>query len=200
MAALPVIADVCRVVITGTTPSGTLWANIIHFRNDTGGSMAAAITTFDADLQDFLDKSAYGGGFGIGHWTHTGWLSALARYTPLDGMTAATTKTAVHDGAGTGDALPPDVAVVLSWQTALRGPRYRGRTYIAGFGEGTCTASGRVDAAAVAGLAASGGKFITDLAVQNTPLVVASYKFATAEDIVGCSVNDTFDRQERRRH
>ena len=54
-------------------------------------------------------------------------------------------------GTATGQPLPPQVAALLSWQTALRGRSYRGRTYLVGFAENF--SDGRsVDSAIVASM------------------------------------------------
>lgn len=45
-------------------------------------------------------------------------------------------------GVGTGDAAPPQTALVVTLRTAGAGARYRGRVYLCGFTEGVNTATG----------------------------------------------------------
>lgn len=45
-------------------------------------------------------------------------------------------------GTGTGDLLPPQVAIVVTLRTALAGQSYRGRVYLPGFAEGTNSSTG----------------------------------------------------------
>lgn len=55
-------------------------------------------------------------------------------------------------GTSPGDALPRNVAAVVTLRTALSGKRYRGRSYIGGFTENENTASGQISAALQASL------------------------------------------------
>lgn len=61
--------------------------------------------------------------------------------TSESGPTAVLTPTTGNVGTATGDALPFNVALLLSVHTAKRGKSYRGRLYIPGMCEPRCVAS-----------------------------------------------------------
>ncbi len=62
-------------------------------------------------------------------------------------------------GTGTGNALPEEVALVVSLRTALAGRAHRGRTYLTGFDDTALDANGH----AVAGLTAAAADWMTAL-------------------------------------
>lgn len=56
-------------------------------------------------------------------------------YTTYNGASFEFTPGVAIVGTGSGDTLPPQVALVVSWRTANRGRSFRGRTYLCGFTE-----------------------------------------------------------------
>lgn len=107
-------------------------------------------------------------------------------------------------GQEVGGAVSNNVAIVASLATAKTGRSFRGRSYQAGLPETYVTANNMTTSAAalIVGYYAN---LVTDLAVENTTLVVASFQalgvpretgLATPVDSV--SVNTRIDTQRRR--
>lgn len=105
-------------------------------------------------------------------------------------------------GAASEQIMPPQSSIVASHKTGRRGPAYRGRTYLAGFTEATNTGDGKVAAvtsnqiltgfinATTALAAVTGGPF---------ELAVISRKNLEANPIVSTTVDEEWDRQNRRK-
>lgn len=102
------------------------------------------------------------------------------------------------NGTGSAQPLPPDLAIVTSWRTVKRGPRYRGRTYHCGYTEDQMT-DGKLTAAAQDNDEAAATALLAALDAESSALVVASRKFLTSEPVTSFVVNEVFDRQLRRR-
>lgn len=200
MAPLPIITNICRVAVLGTTPSGTPWAHVFHFKNDTGGSMDSAIIAARTSIEQWYDKGVMTAG---GH----GWMNLVDsdcktehyRYTPLDGTTASTVVDRTTTGATSDQALAPDLAAIVSWHTAIRGPRGRGRQYLPGFGEGSNDTNGRFDSTNAATLATDANHFKDSMSLSSTPLVVASYLHNDYHQVLSASVPRVWAGQRRRR-
>lgn len=196
---LPIITDVCRVAVRGVAPSGQPMVNVLHFRNNTGSTMAAAQTAFHALLTTLYAAPA--GAFGGNGWANNAHTSARivdALYTPLDGTSASVVKTLTMVGTSAADAMPSDSAIVFTHRTALRGRAHRGRTYWGGFTETLNTSSGRVDTTPLAAFVTHWNGFLTALVAPLIPLQVASYVNATTESVLTVDANDKWDRQKRR--
>lgn len=199
MAALPTIPDVLRCSVVGHTAIGTRWANVLHVKKDAGMTTSAAIALVHTQI-GLLYQSA---GFGAGKlgWATMGHPLAgveAVRYTPLYNNLATTINSLVIAGAGTGDALPSDTCLVISWRSDSRGPRYRGRSYWPSPSELTNGADGRCLPASAATFAAASLQFVANLATALVPLQVASYKYATSAPVTATSVDTRWDRQRRR--
>lgn len=110
----------------------------------------------------------------------------------------------ISPGTRVGEALPSNVALVASFATAKTGRSFRGRSYLAGLSENDVSGVG-VDTVFAAGIVTAFLAMITDLAVIDCELVVASYQslgvpraegIATPVDSVSC--NQRVDTQRRR--
>ena len=107
-------------------------------------------------------------------------------------------------GTRVGEALPNNVALVASFATAKTGRSFRGRSYLAGLSEADVAGVG-VDTVFAAGIVTAFLALITDMAVANEELVVASFQslgvpriegVATPVDSVSCNLR--VDTQRRR--
>lgn len=110
-----------------------------------------------------------------------------------------------HAGLVTADVLPLSTSLCITLRTALAGRRYRGRTYLTGFAEGSNSATGTC----VAGSAENARSFIEDIhgdialgAASLSPgdgLVVASFTGGFATPVTSIVVRDlVWDTQRRR--
>lgn len=205
---LPVITNVVRTAVSGLGPNGQQWANILHFRRTSGVLDVASLPS----LRDHI-VSLYNVSYGAGQWqllfgSPISVTLGQISFTPLDGTSASTVYTVSGAGTQTGDALPAEVAIVLSLRTALRGRRNRGRLYIPCLAEAVCDAVGQPTTNAVSGYAAQANTFRTTITPSGWEWVVASYggpqpngtrrwtPYATAISTVTC--DRYFDSQRRR--
>lgn len=109
-----------------------------------------------------------------------------------------------NPGTRAGAAMPNNVALVASFATAKTGRSFRGRSYIAGLSEDDVGGVG-VDTVFAAGIVTAFLALITDMAVDDEQLVVASFQsggvprevgVATPVDSVSCNLR--VDTQRRR--
>jgi len=106
----------------------------------------------------------------------------------------------VVTGSGGSAATPAEVAMVVSWSTALGGPRYRGRTYLGPLASVAIASTGLLNATLTATVASAAAALRANLAANSLPatLVVYSRKFGTTQAITGSVVNTEPDTQRRR--
>jgi hypothetical protein len=195
MPPLPTIANVfrCRWIFTRTTTATPLPTNVFHVlaasgasESDVAGSLNAAwaVPTLGhmiGPLPTTLSPTAVG-------------------ITALDGTSAEQIEavTVVASGSGTGNIIPNQAAVV-SFHTAQRGARGRGRIYLGPTTEDQVN-DGVFDAAGAAQLLDGWGDFIAALPGQ-TPsleLVIASYVHADAHVVTSLRVDSIVGTQRRR--
>ena len=100
-------------------------------------------------------------------------------------------------------SLPLEVAMCVSLGTGVRGPRYRGRSYLGPLGTDTVTGGdGLFSLVAAQGVATTWkAKMLTAMAAEPVPLqlVVASTRYATAQPVTDVRVGLVPDSQRRRR-
>lgn len=195
--ALPVIADVIRAVPNGLLQNGRQWAYVLHYRKTGAITYAAAIALLDPLLYGVFN-AAIGAGFPLKNTMVLASSLQSIKYTPLDGSTATTVTPHVLAGVQAGDALPANVSLVVTHRTALRGRSYRGRTYLAAFGEGVNDATGVPSAATATGINVQFTGHLAALVGTGLTMVVASYLHSTAENVIACTVNSVWDTQRRR--
>lgn len=97
-----------------------------------------------------------------------------------------------------GDQSPPDVALVITWRTALRGQSYRGRTYLGPFNLSVMAANGGPRAADVDAIAAAAPKLIGAAATRDWQICVLSRLLGVATPVTSADVDLEFDTQRRR--
>lgn len=195
MAPLPIITNVIRCAVEGHLSNGKNWANVMHFRKATATSFVAAITTLDPLVVALYD-STFTGGFNLkGTWRTSQGIDQIV-YTPLDGTSASTIIAHSIAGLETNDALPQQTSQVVTWYTALRGRRHRGRTFLPPECEGDNGANGTPGSPA--GLQTQYNQWLASFGATGLNPVVASYKFASAEDVTRFLVRGIWATQRRR--
>lgn len=188
MGALPVIADVIRTTIHREDGQGRSANNVLHFES-TGYDVAALNTNLQASVTRTLWDPIW-----------AGYGAITLNYLPLDGTSATTTiiPTTMLDftGEGTGELIPAEAALI-KLRTGQRGRSHRGRIYLGGIGEDR-NVNGAITTATVTELQSDWTDFVDDMATAGTPLVVASYKLATAHTVTSI-VAETIAGTQRRR-
>lgn len=113
---------------------------------------------------------------------------------------------------GDTDALPPDVASVVSFYSATRGVKGRGRVYFGGLGQLTMANTGRIQPTTRDGLGNSFAQAFADIrtagstpGLQYTPIIwhrpgdLAGLEDGTRASVIQrVEINDVFDTQRRR--
>lgn len=177
MAPLPVILNTYRVALGWVnSDTGLTATNVMHFRK-AASNPAALFTSFDSHVTQAM-------------WDHTNTHSQITTIdiTPLDGTSVTLpeviTPAAKYGGGFAGTAIIPQCAAIVKLVTGKRGRSYRGRLFLpwvdeAAFDEGMIVGANNTaqQAAWVAFIAAMTG--------DGWAQVVASYKLATAENVVG---------------
>lgn len=165
--ALPVIAHVRRVAINWLPQNGVTPRNVFHVRSDIEDEAAIA---------GFLDD-AFQAGTGSDHMFHAMFGAYVARsitVTPLNGTSPGTDYSVADINAdGSGDQAPA-LAAVVSFKTAQKGPRGRGRMFVGPIGEGA-QGGGGLETAEITTMLAGWQDFIDSLTGNSIDFGVASY-------------------------
>ena len=187
MTPLPVIADIARVELHWSNGAGTTSENVFHVEAPglTEAQISATLDSeWDDSMQTFISSA----------------MSFKEHYiTLLDGTSPqqvinCSTRTGGDGGDGVLEA-----AQVISFRTATRGPRGRGRLYLGPVSEAHMN-SGHFSSAPIAGCLAAWIAFANaiEVATDSCRLVVASYTHATAAPVTNIIASDEVALQRRR--
>lgn len=191
-----VIEDTLLVACSGTVV-GQPWTNV--WGVNTGGptfmDQAAADLVADC-FEDFYDA--------IKASLSDNWDLAEIVVYDLQSGTAPSYLAGITPFAGTnnGANLPPNMAVVVSHHTGLRGRRYNGRTYLAGWTVNDVTTTGAFNsttAATIVTQVAALNTALQAIAATDYTLAVVSRVGGFSTPITSSSVNTAFDHQDRRK-
>lgn len=192
MPPLPVIADVYRVTLAWNTNHGVSPRNVIHVRSASSDVLEIGANIIEAwTVPDPLP---------LFKCVDSGLSVATLEILPLDGVTASVTigATGQGGGGGVGETIPNGAGVV-SFHTAQRGARGRGRLYAGPITEAS-QANGIIDGSILELMVEGWGTFITALPTQSASpeLVIASYVHADAHPVTSLRVDNLMGTQRRR--
>lgn len=143
---LPVLPGVIRVAVTGQIAGGGSWANVWHIRNISLADWdTASINTLDAIFWQFYVGAPVSGGVAVGTFCPPATTFDQAAYTPLDGSSGAVVATHNDLGSEAANAMPAEVAEVITLRTALRGRQNRGRIFLPALTKPQFLADGHID-------------------------------------------------------
>jgi hypothetical protein len=191
---LPVITNVYRCGLhwrSTSTPQSA--ANVIHVR-DEGGTRTTTevgnlvISTIAGRLTNSLLT------------VPVSWVVDLVRVTPLDGVgSSVEIPTDDITGAGPGTDWVPAASTVVSLYTGLRGRSGRGRIYLPACTETSIT-DGLLAVGTTDSIRTGWESIMTDFNNYDPslPLVVASYRHATAEPVTSIRVRSGVGTQRNR--
>lgn len=190
MAPLPVIADVYRCALEWTDSDTSQTAtNVMHF-HQAGTNPAALAAILDAHVT----ASMWGVQPQHAHIFQV-------NITPLDGGSItfpfATGSVAKWSGNDASTDYTPQVSNIIKLLTSKRGRSYRGRLFLPFVVEATNT-QGQLSGAAVTALQAAWVAFLAAMTAAGPNLVVASYKLATADNVVAVLAEKWTATQRRR--
>jgi hypothetical protein len=187
-----VIANTFRVALDWADPSGQSAVNVMHISAPGGATVAQVAAGMDAAASGNMWASVI----------NTAKVSQFA-ITPLDGTTATSFITPATVGRWTGSSASveflPAVAPVVKLTTAVRGRSNRGRQFLPFTGESNVV-NGKVRSVDVAVIQPAWTAFLAGLTAftPSLHLVVASYKLATAVNVLTVHVEDVLGTQRRR--
>lgn len=186
--ALPVITDTYRVFFKWShAASGQSAGNVMHFRK-TASNAGAVGALIDGNVTANMWNP-----------TSSGASVTELHITPLDGSTATFIQTASGakwTGGTTGDFIP-GAAALVSLRTVRRGRSYRGRVYLPFVGESNQT-NGALIAGSVTAVSTAWATFLNAMIAATCPLVVASYRLASATDVASTVAETLLGTQRRR--
>lgn len=187
---LPVIATVTRAAVTLRHPAMLdPIVNVLHFEDAPRADVDSLDNSFQVNWRAFLDTflpSTYS------------WIDV--NYTPLDGGPSINKPWVESQPSAANTGLTPNAAVVCSWRTALAGRSHRGRNYISppSFAFFNTASPDLVDPTSKADLLAAATSFISAMTSDTFPLVVASYKLASATAVLSAVINNKICTQRKR--
>lgn len=174
--ALPVIAGALRISIGGVVAGGGRWSNTWHALISTAGSWdLATITGFHDIFKQFYVGPNLAAGASISTLVVPATTFQDVNYTPLDGSSGAYTFPLTVAGSAVGQAMPAEVAEVVTLRTALRGRQNRGRVYLPAFEQGFFDNAGHLDVGLPAVVTAQLEAVMSALSTNGADLAVGSY-------------------------
>jgi len=189
---LPTIADVYRVAFVWTPVNGISPANIVHMRKASSSESDIASVTNDAMLLGVGSGNMFG-------CVHSAWAVESLVVTKLDGSSPGFDEP-LPDGpfSGThgGDSLPSTCGVI-SFKTAQKGPRGRGRIYLGPSSE-IVVGGGSLEAGVQTELLDGWTAFLNHLSVGDVEFGVASYVHRDFHPLTSFRVDTLVGTQRRR--
>lgn len=187
---LPVIPNVSRVAFKWhNSDSKTDAVNVMHFHTGSHSS---------ADFATLLDSSLT-----ANMWAYQNTDSVITEIdiTPLDGMSITfpfvPTPGVKYHGTQTNEDMSPQVAAIIKLATAERGRSFRGRVYLPWVID-NAQVNGILDATINASVATAWLAFKNAMETGGMQMVVASYKLASAADVIAV-VAEKYTATQRRR-
>lgn len=195
MPALVIPNNMAIVTCTGSGGSGDRWANVFALDASAGSTPAADLAliapSFVAFYEDLIAASVFPSGWSLEN--------VNIKENVFGGIGSADqTETTVAGGDAGHQA--PQVAVVVSWKTALSGKSFRGRTYLGPLDREIIDEStAKIKGTAVSAIDTAAGDLRTALVVSGFTLVVWSRKLNSFQAVTLQSVGSTFDTMRSRR-
>ncbi len=199
---LPVIADVCRVTLSGIVEGGVGWSNTLHIARTGTTSWSTLIPLIDAEISKLYAQVGYGAGkYGWAQYCTDGTTFKQATYTPLDGASASTTLNHSQTGVSTQSAPPAQNAMSITLKSGLRGRSYRGRVFWVCNSREVMSPDGTIAQADLDGTVLAFQAFNAALGGLVGPcgLVVASYLHGTSTAATGFQPRAVMAHQSHRR-
>lgn len=173
MAHLPIITDVYRAAIEHSTNAGETSTNVIHI---------LATSTTPSGVAIGLDAHMTAACWGE---LHADYVNTQLRITKLDGTSPTQVFPVANPSRWVGGASGqkvPEAAWGLTLYSSTRGRSARGRLFIGPVSESQID-DGRFTSTGVTDATAAWGTYLNDLVSASSPLMIASYKLATAYQI-----------------
>jgi hypothetical protein len=190
-----------KIAYTGNMPGGDVFMHGIHLATDDGVVISDVRTRAAAAHTALLTTAS--GMQGI-FTTTTQWAGIVVeKINVADGSVIETdVSTVARTGTDVNNALPGEVAICVTFRTALITRSGRGRWYLPCPATDQLTSQGRLLATAQTKIITSMNAFFTALqsTLAGADAVVYSQKLASVASIISYDVGDVLDAQRRRRN
>lgn len=191
---MTVIDNTAQVAVQGTT-EGRQWVNVFHVEKPNTTPLTESEANNIADVFE-------------GRWNvtlrsnlHNTWFMQTIRVTDLDTANGPSFIFSTSlQGGNAGESLSPDTSGIITWRTALRGQRYRGRTYLSGMTEGLNDSTGRPTSGWQGIMQTFADNLLADLVLNGTILRIGHKDLGTATDVTGGDARPVWRRQRRRNY
>lgn len=188
----PYLPNLVEVTAVGEMPNGDDYANVFYVLDtDPGAWGSARAAAIAAPFEEFFSE--------VDAYLASGW--SLSFFSLRDRSQAGGAVYEVPSaaaGAASGDPLPGQIALAVTWRTAQAGRRYRGRTYLGGFSEANSAAGGFPSSTMVTAIETSATDLIADLAGISADLQVLSRVGEFSTEVTSAQVDSYFDTIRRR--
>jgi hypothetical protein len=182
---LPIITSTYRLAAHWIHPAAGYAVNVFHFRSTGGGDELDLGAAFNSNVASGqLDSVAEDAAVD------------LLEITKLDGFSATVEVSGTWTGGAAGDSPIPNAPALVKHVTGLRGPSFRGRTYLP-FTSEEASEDGllTVDTSA---MSSAWNTFRTNMAADDWEFVIASYAIPVATPVTASLVEVPLATQKRR--
>ena len=163
------VPSVVEVRMTGSLPNGKPWVNTLH------GFYSVVPPNIQSLASALFSSLSAAWGTRIGTYLHPSTTFSAVYVRDMQNFAFPVyigTGTAVA-GSGTGNAMPPQNAIVLTENINARGRGLKGRLYIGGWHDGDGTSVGGISGAVQSALNSLGADWISALSAQSLTACVA---------------------------
>ncbi|HKZ21563.1 MAG TPA: hypothetical protein VJQ57_15840 [Acidimicrobiia bacterium] len=189
-----VIPDHARVTVEGTL-LGRPWANVFYVDKNSSALLTQAEGSDIADIFELAWSTHLDGVFS------NDWAMQTIRVADVQTSTSPSYQYSKSlAGALTNETLSPDTCGIVSWATNLRGPRYRGRTYLAGWTEASNEDTGRPSSGAQGAMQSWADYLLAELLLNGTPLAIGHPDINSATNVFSGDAKPAWRRQKRRNY
>jgi len=193
----PIVIPEAGLAVASGTVYGQPWVNVIGLRIDAGFALDQNIAdSLGVDVRNLYNANV---GLQVNDWQ----LDAVV-IQDLRSGTAPAWDANITPVIGTNisDGMPPQVAMVVTHRTGLRGRSFRGRTYHAGLGEDSSTTSGQILTLTRTNFANAWTAFRTELATDFSGFIqhaVVSRALSETTLVTSSVADAEWDHQNRRK-
>lgn len=193
----PVVIPNAMLAVASGTVYGQPWVNVIGLHNEIGTTLTQAIADqLGADVRGIYSE--------LQPLLVNDWQLNEIVIQDLRTATAPSFEASITALVGTNisDGMPPHIAACATHRTEFRGRSFRGRTYLAGFGEDSSTTNGQILTLTRTEIADAFDLFRTNLQQGSTIGIfhaVVSRTLETTTEVIETTCDAEWDRQTRRK-
>lgn len=193
-----IVANTYQLTLNGSNGANVRFANVFHFEKlglDPPTILEATQVFYDAYADAFAS-------YIMDEYTFDS--VSYVDLSSSTGDSGTTTPTGAHHGTGTGNAAPPQVSLLITWQATGGRSQRNGRSYLPGIDEGSIDTVGQVSGGYADGATVAANDFLETMDAAGLSGVVVSRtspSTGTARTITGglCQRQVATQRRRNRR-